>query len=328
MAKSERQKLRLLYLRDYLRQNTDENHPATTQQITEYLAKLGIRVERKTVYDDVDALRQYGMEIHSGRGRNAGYYVAQREFELPELKLLVDAVQSCRFLSARRSMALIRKLAALSTQHEAELLRRQVVVSGRPKTDNEEIYANVDVIHEAIGADRQITFRYFDWDVDRTRRFREGEYQASPLALCWDDDRYYLIAHGPRHGLTHYRVDKMAGIRLTATPRVITREMQEFDPGAYSKEVFGMFRGRRQRVRLRFENSLAGVVLDRFGADALLIPSGPDDFKFTAEISISPNFLGWIAGFGGRAKILGPKRVVEEYRAFCQQALEALPPTK
>lgn len=325
MAKSERQKLKLLYLRDYLRLNTDEAHPAKVDALIDFLASKGIQAERKSIYDDVQALRDYGMEILHRRGPTGGYYVTQRDFELAELKLLVDAVQASRFLTTKQSLTLIQKLAALSSHHESELLRREVVVSGRVKTENEDIYANVDTLHEAIAANRQIVFRYFDWGLDMQRHFRKSEYTASPYALYWDDANYYLIAHSAKHGLTHYRVDKMSNIRLTEAPRVFTKETREFDPAAYSREVFGMFRGKRKRLKLRFENKLAGVVIDRFGNDILLIPDGPEHFQFTVEVSVSPNFLGWLAGFGGRASIVFPKSAVQEYREFCQNALAALP---
>lgn len=328
MAKNERQKLKLLYLQEYLRQNTDEAHPAGIQKMIDYLAAKGIPAERKSIYSDLTALSEFGMDIHYVRGRNGGYYVSQREFVLPEIKLLVDAVLSCKFLSPEQSMQLIRKLAALSSSHEAELLRREVVVSGRLKSSDGESIQNVDTIHDAIERNRQIVFRYFDWGVDRKRHFREGRYFASPYALCWDDENYYLIANSEKHGLTHYRVDKMTEVFLTDEPRVFGEEFQKFHPASYSKEVFGMFRGEVRRVKLRFENSLAGVVIDRFGRDTLLIPDGERHFTFTDEISVSPNFLGWVASFGGRGTITFPQEVVEQYREFCRKALDALPPAE
>lgn len=325
MARSEGQKLKLLYLLDYLQHNTDEDHPVQAAQLLEHLAGKGIRAERKSLYDDIRALEDYGIGICRKRGRSGGYYVERRDFELPELKLLVDAVLSSRFLTPRQSMTLIRKLAALSSAHEGELLRRQIVLSGRPKTESEEGFRNIDLLQEAIAANSQVSFRYFDWGVDRQKHFRPREYTASPYALLWDDENYYLIAHSERHGLTHYRVDKMADIRPTGAPRTVTDETRSFDPAAYSREVFGMYRGRRQRIKLRFENALAGVVIDRFGRDVMLIPEDGDHFVLTTEISLSPNFMGWLTSFAGRATILFPPAAVEEYRDFCRRALEAIP---
>ena len=323
MAKSENQKLKLLYLRDFLRQNTDERHPASVQRLIDYLASKDVRAERKSIYDDIRAINEYGVEVLYRRGSDGGYYVSQRDFELPELKLLVDAVLSSRFLSPKRSAELIKKIAALSGEHGSELLRRDVVLAGRLKTTAEDGFANVDAIHEAIQKDSRITFRYFDWGTDLKKKFREGEYTASPYFLLWDDENYYLIAHTEKHGLTHYRVDKMESIRLTGEKRVFTEEAKKLDRAAYSRENFGMFRGERKRIKLRFENALAGVVVDRFGRDILPIPDGKEHFTLTVDVSVSPNFFGWIAGFGGRASILFPQSVVDEYRALCRAAMEA-----
>ncbi len=324
MAKSEKQKLKLLYLRDFLRKNTDEKHPAPVQSIIAHLESKGIHAERKSIYDDLRLLEEYGMEIHQKRGKSGGYYVTKRDFALSELKLLVDAVLSSRFLSGKQSMELIGKLAALSSSHESELMRREIVLAGRVKQDNEACFLNIDLLHQAIDQNSQIAFRYFDWGTDLKKHFRPNSYTASPYALLWDDENYYLIAHSQRHGLTHYRVDKMEDIQLTREPRAFTTESKEFSPAVYSREVFGMYRGKRQKVKLRFENTLAGVVVDRFGKDIMLIPDGKEHFTFTTDISVSPNFLGWLASFGGRAAILFPQNAVEEYRNFCLAALGAL----
>lgn len=324
MSKSERQKLKLLYLRDYLRQNTDEAHPASINDLIAHLASKDIHAERKSIYDDLLSLQEYGMEIFYKRTKPSGYYVATRDFELSEIKYLVDAVLSSRFLTPEQSGTLIRKLAALSRTHEAALLRRQIVLAGRVKSAAEENLKNIDLLHEAIEKNRQITFRYFDWGIDRRKHFRQGIYTASPYALLWDDENYYLIAHGERHGLTHYRVDKMESICLTGKPRIVTDETRSFSPSTYSREVFGMFRGKRRQVKLRFENGLSGVVIDRFGRDLCLIPSGENHFTFSVQVSLSPNFLGWLAGFGGRATIVHPKKAVEEYREFCHAVLSAI----
>ncbi len=323
MAKSENQKLKLLYLRDFLRQNTDEAHTASVQRMIDYLASKDVRAERKSIYDDIRAINEYGVEVLYRRGSDGGYYVAQRDFELPELKLLVDAVLSSRFLSPKRSAELIKKIAALSGEHGSELLRRDVVLAGRLKTTAEDGFANVDAIHEAIQKNSRIAFRYFDWGTDLKKKYREGEYEASPYFLLWDDENYYLIAHTEKHGLTHYRVDKMESIRLTGEKRIFTEETKKLDPAAYARESFGMYRGERKRIKLRFENALAGVVVDRFGRDILPIPDGKEHFTLTVDVSVSPNFLGWIAGFGGRASIVFPQSVVDEYRALCRAALEA-----
>lgn len=321
MPKCENQKLKLLLLRDYLEQNTDEQHPAAMADLLAYLAENGISAERKSIYADLQALEDYGLDIVRTSGKNAGYYLASRAFELPELSLLVDAVQSSKFLSEKKSMELIKKLGTLASCHEAKSLRRQVTVSGRVKTMNESIYYNVDRIHEAINHNSQISFRYFEWGVDREKHFRGDVRTASPYALCWDSENYYLVAHTEAHGITHFRVDKMTSISETGVPRTVTEETKKIDLADYSKQVFYMFHGDKTTVRLRFHNSLAGVVIDRFGRDIMLIPDGDEHFCLSTEIVVSPMFLGWLSSFGDRVKILSPDRVVDEFKALCRSTL-------
>ena len=321
MPKQERQKQKLLVLKEFFERETDEAHPASMPEILAYLAARDIPAERKSVYSDIETLRDFGLDLCLRRGRGGGYYLASRAFELPELKLLVDAVQSSRFLTDRKSIALIGKLSALASRHDAARLQRQVVVSGRVKTMNESIYYNVDRIHDAILNNSQIRFGYFDWDLGGARRARPGPYVASPYALCWDHENYYLIAHSARHGLTHYRVDKMTRIQETGTPRVQTEETAKLDLAAYLKKTFGMFGGQEMTVRLRFPRRLAGVIYDRFGHDAMLIPDGEDHFTFTAAVVDSPLFYGWLAGFGGQAELLSPPAARQEFRAMLEDAL-------
>lgn len=321
MARSSFQKLKLLHVMNYLLQNSDEEHPITVNQMIQYLESNGIAAERKSIYDDIEALRTFGMDIEEcKRGRVFGYYVASRTFELPELKLLVDAVQSSKFLSERKSMQLIAKLETLASGYAAGSLRRQVTVAGRVKTMNESVYYSVDLLHEAIQKNSRITFRYFDYDLNGSRRYRPGLYTASPYALCWQDENYYLIAHSERHGLTHYRVDKMASISMTGQPRYMDAQTRELDLTEYGKNVFGMFAGSREQLRLRFDRSLAGVVIDRFGRGTPCVPDGPDAFICTVEVAVSPNFFGWLASFGARAQLLSPAPVREAFVALCRAA--------
>ncbi len=322
MAKSEKQKLKLLYLLDYLNEQSDEAHPLSTQDMIAHLEQLGIRAERKSIYDDIACLQAYGADIELQRGRSGGYYIASRDFELPEIKLLVDAVQSSRFLTTKKSLELIGKLERLAGRHDAGSLQRNVVVSGRVKNMDESIYYNVDAIHDAIAAGSRIAFRYFEWGVDRQRHFRPTEYIASPYALIWDNENYYLVAHSERHGLTHYRVDKMVSIRQTGEMRYMDDEIRKLDVTAYGKNVFSMFHGEKVSVKMRFENSLAGVVLDRFGLDSMLIPDGPEHFTFTTSVTVSPAFWGWLSQFGGRARVVYPESVVQAHKKLLEDALK------
>ena len=321
MARSDNQKRKLMLLARLLEQQTDEAHPMSAQQLIAALAEHGVKAERKSIYSDIAALQDLGMDICLQNGKNGGYYLASREFELPELKLLVDAVQASKFLSERKTVQLIRKLETLASRWDAGRLRRQVVVSGRVKTMNESVFYTVDQIHEAIAANQQIQFRYFEWGVDKQKHFRNRRYVASPYALCWENENYYLVAYSERHGITHYRVDKMAQLQMLDTPRIVNDETRALDVSKYGKNVFGMFGGEQMQVKMRFENPLAGVVLDRFGHDVMLIPDDDSHFTLTTDIAVSPVFFGWLAGFGGAAKIVFPQSAVEAYLELCKHSM-------
>ena len=226
MPKSDNQKLKIFYILDYLQRNSHQDHPVRATELIEMLQnRHDIRCERKTIYSDIAALQEYGMDIQSIPGKNGGYYIASRNFELPELKLLIDAVQSSRYLTEKKSRELIEKLCTQCNEHDSKLLRRNVLVSGRVKTMNETIYYNVDAIQEAISQNRQITFRYFDWDFGGKRKYREKEYLASPYGLCQDNENCYLLALSQRHGVTSYRVDRMSDIRICEESRLPCPEL-------------------------------------------------------------------------------------------------------
>ena len=322
MARSENQKLKLLYLKELFETQSDEQHILSMQDIVDFLASRGIRAERKSIYTDVACLQEYGMDIVLQKGPGGGYFLASRPFELAELKLLVDAVQASKFLSARKSETLITKLSALCSKYQSEQLKRQVTVRARVKSMNESIYYTVDRIHEAIAGNFQISFRYFDWGVDRKKHERPGDYIASPYALVWEDENYYLIAHSERHGLTHYRVDKMTKLTILDKPRVITDEARALDLSSYGKTVFGMFAGSPEPVKLRFDNSLAGVVIDRFGKDVMLTPEDGGCFTVSAQIVLSPVFYGWLASFADRAELLLPEHARQDFAAQCRKTLK------
>lgn len=322
MPKTENQKLKLLLLKDYLEQNTDPDHPASIHDLTAYLEANGVSAERKSIYRDIQLLMEHGCDIVATKGKTAGYFLASGAFDLAELKLLADAILASKFLTEKKSAQLLKKLGTLTSRHRAVELRRDLVVSGRVKSMNESVIYNVDALHEAIRADSQISFRYFEWNRAKERVFRKDTRVASPWALCWDDDNYYLIAHTAEHGITHFRVDKMTNIRQTGQPRIQTEQTRSLDLASYGKQVFGMFNGSLRRVRMRFENSLAGVVIDRFGKDIMLIPDGPDHFTCMAEIMVSPIFYGWLASFGTRVKLLSPEDVVKGYLDNCSAVLK------
>ena len=322
MPKSDNQKLKIFYILEYLEQNSHADHPVRATQLTEMLAhRYGITCERKTIYSDIAALQQLGVDIVSIPGKNGGYYIASRNFELPELKLLIDAVQSSRFLTEKKSRELIEKLCKQCSVHDAKLVRRDVLVSGRVKSMNESIYYNVDAIQEAIAENRQINFRYFDWGLDGQRRYRDKEYIASPYGLCQDNENCYLLALSERHGITSYRVDRMSDIQLTGDARVPCPELTGKNLQEHSSQLFQMYAGEATDVKLRFHRSLVNVVIDRFGKDTMLIPDGEEHFVFTVRVAVSPMFLSWVIGFGGKAKVLYPQSVVDNCRQLCLETL-------
>ena len=318
MARSAYQKLKPLYIMNYLLQNSDEDHLVSMSQLIEHLAAHVIPSERKSVYDDIEALRVFGLDIvQGGSGKNAGYYIANRSFELPELKLLVDSVQSSKFITHKKTATLIKKIETLASIHEAQLLNRQVYVKNRIKTMNESIYYNIDAIQSGISQNKKIQFKYFEYTVQKTRHYRKDGafYVVSPFAMTWDDENYYLVAFDSQAGIIkHYRVDKMTEISSTEEDRDGLDAYQALDMAVYARKVFGMFSGEEESVQPRFENHLVGAVLDRLGQDVFIIADGDDHFTVRADVVVSPQFFAWVTGFGAAAQIIGPDDVVEKMR--------------
>ena len=323
MPKSDNQKLKIFYILDYLEKNSHEDHPVRASELIEMLDRdHNIQCDRKTVYSDIAALMDYGVDIITKTGKNGGYYIAARNFELPELKLLVDAVQSSRYLTEKKSRELIEKLCRECSVHDAAFVRRNVLVSGRVKSMNETIYYNVDTIQEAIAENRQIRFRYFDWGVDGKRRYREKDYHVSPYGLCQDNENCYLLAHSPRYGITSYRVDRMSDIQLTDERRIPCPELTGKALVEHANRLFQMFAGDAVDVKMRFHRDLVNAVIDKFGRNTMLIPDGPEHFVFTVKVAVSPMFLSWVIGFGKMARILYPSHVVAQCRQMCLDALD------
>ncbi|MBQ6808014.1 MAG: WYL domain-containing protein [Firmicutes bacterium] len=321
--KSPKQKLKILYLMKILLEQTDEEHMLSMPRLLEELQGCGVKAERKSIYDDIEALRLFGLDVELCPGRNGGYFVANRSFQLPELQLLVDSVQASKFVTLKKTEDLIQKLESLTSVHQARALHRQVFVGKRIKSMNESVYYNVDHIHTGINQDREIAFRYFDYTVEKKKQYRRsgGEYVLSPLALIWEEEKYYLIAYDAEAArIKHYRVDKMDSIRLLDTPRQGVGSFREEELSQYSQKVFSMYGGEEHSVRMRFSNALVGVVLDRFGKEQELIPDDEGHFCITVDLQLSPQFYGWLFSLGEGVKLLSPPAAVE---AFRQMALAA-----
>jgi len=314
-------KLKILYIAQYLRENTDENHTVTVKDIIAYLENLGISAERKAIYDDLELLEYFGMDIVRTKTRTHNIYLGSREFELPELKMLVDVVQASPFLTKKKSMQLIGKLEHLASRPQAEQLRRQVYVMNRIKTPNEQLYYNVDAINEAIANGKKIRFRYFDWDVGGKRAYRHNgsEYLIDPVALCVEK-HYYLVAYEPLRGYIHYRVDRMSDLTVSEESR--TPLPENFDLAKYVRGIFDMYHGEEVTVTLELDRKLINLVMDRFGSEAHIRAGEEGKIIVSANVELSPTFLSWVMGFGRQMRILSPESARKALVDLCNENME------
>ena len=323
MPKSANQKQKLLYLQKILLEKTDDSHALTIGELKDELARYDIQADRKTLYSDLELLEGFGLDVCSVRSSTVRYYVGNRDFQLAELKLLVDAIQSSKFITRKKSLELIDKLGRLVSENESTQLRREVYVTNRVKTVNEHIYYNVDKLHNAISENKKISFRYFKWELDYTngakiiKTARKGgePYCVSPWALCWDDENYYLIAFDSNAGMIkHYRVDKMEEIRLLKEERDGSEKYRDFNPARYAKSVFSMFGGEECEVKLLVDNNFIGVIADRFGSDIFIVKHDEHSFTITVNVMLSPQFYAWVFGLGGGVRIIAPEKAIIEFK--------------
>ena len=298
-------------------EKTDEEHMITMPEIQKALEAYDVTADRKSLYDDLDQLSVLGIEVTGQKiGRNFYYYVSNKQFEIAELKLLVDAIQSSKFITEKKSKELIKKLKSFASKYEESQLDRQVVVQGRVKTMNESIYYYVDDVHRAIAENKQISFEYMKWNIDKKmEKHREEPYVVSPWAMTWDDENYYLIAYDHDAGhIKHFRVDKMKSIHVLDDKREGLEEFKVFNLAKYSKMSFGMFGGEPTRVKIAFENDMVGIFIDRFGKDINIHSSKRKGWsEIDVDVALSDIFLGWIFALGPKVQILGPKEVVKKF---------------
>ena len=309
-------KLKIVYLMKILNEKTDETHAITMPEIISLLEGYGISAERKSIYSDIEQLRLFGMDIiGEQRDRTFYYYVANRNFELAELKLLVDSVASARFITEKKSNSLIKKIEALGSNFDAGQLQRQVFVTERVKSENEQILYNIDSIHKAIAENSGITFNYFNWSADKTMKLRHDgkRYEMSPWALTLSDEYYYLVCYDSEtSSIKYFRVDKMLKIDLTNKQREGKETFEHFDIADYAKKRFRMYDGEERKVTIVCRNEYAGVIIDRFGKDISMHPFDEDNFTVTVTVAVSNQFLAWVLAMPDIMKITGPEDVVSK----------------
>ncbi|MBR4797746.1 MAG: WYL domain-containing transcriptional regulator [Oscillospiraceae bacterium] len=322
MGKNGNTRERPLLILRLLMENSDESHPVSMDEILQMLEKEGIPANRKSVYQDIDSLTSCGYDVVTLKGARFGYYLSSRRFEPAELKLLVDSVQSSRFITTKKTSELIRKIESLASRHEGADLQRQVYVTGRVKSMNESVYNNVDRISTAINSNSSVTFKYFDYDTSLKKVYHQDGvyYSVSPFALIWDNENYYLLGYDePAEMMKHFRVDKMEHISVTGRKRTGTEHFRAEDLSGYSVMHFGMYHGELQNVRIRFRDRLAGQVIDRFGKDISMFPDTDGFFNIDVKVAVSPVFFSWIFSFGDDAEILGPTGVREEAARYLRK---------
>ena len=325
MPRSFNQKLKILYLMKAFEEKTDREHPISVAEIIKYMDSYGISVERKAVYDDIETLRVFGMKIENRRGRPSGYFLADRKFELPELKILMDAVQSSRFLTQKQSRELLRKLESLTSVSEARKLQYQTYTVPGVKSPNNEVYQNIQGIYDAIAENHQIGFLYYEWDFSKNLKQKRGgeRYRVSPWKLIWKNENYYLLGMDEKSEIVkHYRVDKIKHLNIEKAKRNGESIFQNFDMEKFSAGTFGMFGGKEQTVKLSVHNKLAGVIIDRFGKDVMMIPADEEHFNVNVDVRVSRQFLGWVFSLGSDIQIVGPDDVVEQMRKEIARSVE------
>lgn len=326
MPKGTNQKFKLYRLAQIMLERTDEEHYITMPEIMEALKEYDITSERKSIYADLRDLETFGIDVEGEQvGNRYHYHVVNRPFEMPELKLLVDAIQSSKFITARKTNDLIRKLETFVSRYDAMKLQRQVYVSGRIKTMNESIYYTVDEIHNAISENKKICFQYFQWNVKKEMELRHGGayYRISPWGLSWDDENYYLVGYdSDAQMIKHYRVDKMLNLRMIDERREGRDHFKKLDMADYAKKSFGMYGGKEQDVKMLVENHLAGVMIDRFGKDIMMVPVDKEHFSVKVQVHVSRQFLGWVISLGEGIKIIGPDEVAGQMKQEIKRLVE------
>lgn len=324
MPYSNLRKIKLLKIWEILNRETDESHPMSTATLTARLAEFGIEVDRKILYSDIKLLNDCGYEIKHTRAISNEYYVVDRSFDIPEIRILMDAVQAASFITAKKTNGFISRIAQLAGDKKAEVMKKNTVEFHTPKSDNEKIFYNVDAIGNAIEQRRQISFLYFDYDIKHQRVYRKDKrrYIVNPLSTVFSMDNYYLMCYDDKHsGIGHYRIDRMDDVQISDTLITDNEEVQQFDLSRHKRALFGMFNGEGARVTFHADKSLVDHIFDRFGDDVHIIQGEGNMVVFTADVQISKPFLGWCCSFGNLLKVTSPQLVVEGVKAYATEVI-------
>ena len=317
-------KRRLLLVQRLLYENTDEQHPLTTFEILDYLLEQGILTNRKTLKGDIDLMVECGMDIVTVQSKPNRYFWGARRFEQAELKLLIDAVSSSRFIPQRRSSALTKKIMTLTSVHGQKDLKRNVYATNRVKSSNENLLYIVDTVNEAISRKCKITFQYTDYSPAKRKILRnDGEvYTLSPFALFWNQDYYYVVGYSEKHGnISNFRADRICNIELTGDKAA--KKPKDFSLARYSQQIFEMYDGDTVKVKLECSNHLMKYVVDRFGEKVKTEIATEDTFYAYPEVALSPNFYSWVFKFAGDIRIISPVKAVNEIKEIAQKVLKA-----
>jgi len=325
MARGRKQKLKLFYLYKVFRENSDKTHPLTMPQIVELLEAYGVDANRKALYDDIEALRLFGIDIEKKKeGLYTYYYATNRPFELAEMKVLIDAVQASKFISEKETKVLIQKLLFLVGESDARLLERNVHVPGRIKNMSESVYQAVDVIIHAQELDHQLRFHYFRWDLQGKKELRRNGdyYNVSPWNLIYDDEKYYMVGYDHLHKeIRHYRVDKMLDVEEVELKRKGVTKFRQVNKAKYTQQHFRMYGGELQTVTLLCENEMSNVIVDQFGHKVKMVPVDEGHFRVNVEVAVSPQFFGWVLVTSGKVKIEKPEEVKTQIIQFIAKSL-------
>lgn len=312
-------RLKILYLYKILFEQTDESHSLTMPQIIEKLSEYGFHAARKALYEDIEALRAFGVDIVSTHGNKSSYSIVSRDFEIPELMLLADAVICSPFFTDKKAKVLLKKLERLCSIHEAKQYGEKVFFTGDARFENEKIYMNIDMIQRAVMQKKQISFRYFDYNIKRQKVYRSGLRTCSPYAFAWDNEKYYLIAHYEKYGgISHFRVDKMDSVKILDIPAYCMPK--NFKLSEYLKSTFSMFSGETEQVEVMFRNQFVNAVFDRFGKNVKMERCGDEHFIAQIKVRIEhpEAFFSWLFRFGTGAQIVKPIEIKERYKQMLQ----------